>query len=548
MSDAGRIREQRDRFLAFSFAASDLLLEIDAGGAVVWALGAARGVTGADESALIGRGWLGLFAEEDRAVLGGLFARAEPVRRCGPLLVTLDESLGGKGRKAVISAIRMPGSDRFYVTLGFTSVLTARIGEALGAGQEALQGTDSFLRAAKDAMVLARTLGQEIALTLLDIEGVEEMRARLGTDAARELEDAIGRFLAGKSLDGQSAGILAEGRFGLVHDAELPASSFGAQISKLAGKEGASLTVRTRTLSGALEQMDERGIGKALLYALGEFERRGAKSPIRGLDTSFRDYLGANTEKVGQFRSFVEQLKFEIFFQPVVDLKTLEAHHFEILSRFPSAEPTAEWVAFGEDVGLSTDFDAAVCERVINYLLYKSAGRRTRFAINLSPASLRNDKFLGDLLSRIKKTPDLAGRMIFELSGFPEALQNEKVEGFIRTVREAGVEVGFDDFPVVSGMAPELQSLPVNYVKLDGGRIRRMLASSREAGQMRDAVARCHDLGIVPIAEIVETDDQAWRLRHMGFTLAQGFLFAPPRPKPDYAPPEKALAQIAGHA
>lgn len=546
MTDTGRIREQRDRFLAFSFATADLLLEVDEKGAVAWALGAARGITGIDESALIGRPWLDLFSVEDRPVLSTLQSRAEPMRRRGPLLVTLEND-AGPGKKAVLTAIRMPGADHLHVTLGFTSVLTARISEALGTGREALEGSDAFIRAAKDAMVLARTLGQEIALTLLDIEGMEEIRERLGGDAAQEMEQAIGSYLAGKSLDGHTAAIIGDGKFSLVHDAGLSPGPIGEHLSKIAG-DGASLNIRTRTLTGDLEVMDDREIGKALLYTLGEFERSGAKLPIRSLNTGFRDYLSANPARVGQLRESIEQLRFDIFFQPVVDLKTWEAHHFEILSRFQTKGSTAEWLAFGEDVGLSTDFDAAVCERVINYLLYKSPGRRSRFAINLSPKSLKNEKFLADLLARIKKNADLAGRMIFELSELPSLDRNDRALNFIKSVKDMGSEVGLDDFLAPSAIIPEIQNLPIDYVKFDGARIRRVLSSERESGQIRDAVARCKDLGIRTIAEIVETDDQAWRLRHMGIELAQGFLFAPPRPKPEYTPPEKIPGPVAGHA
>lgn len=546
MADPEPIRAQRDRFLAFSFAAADLLLEVAEDGTVAWALGAVRGLTGTDDSALLGRPWLSLFAEEDRPVLSNLQTRAEPVRRCGPLLVTLDETLGS-GKKAVLTAIRMPGSTRLYVTLGFTSVLTARISEALGATHEALQGTDAFVRAARDALVLARTLGQEIALTLLDIEGVEELRERRGAKAAQEIEDAIGSYLAGKSLDGHSAAIIAKGRYGILHDAEMPADPLKTHIARLAGEE-AGLTVRARTIPADLTAMEDREIGKALLYTLGEFERQGVKLPVRSLETSFRDYLGANTAKVGQLRSLIEQLGFDIHFQPVVSLKTYEAHHFEILSRFQGPGSTAEWIAFGEDVGLATDFDAAVCERVINYLLYKSPGRRTRFAINLSPASLRNEKFLGDLLARIRKTADLASRMIFELPGLPGPDKTDRLTAFIRTVAEMGIEVGLQDALLPSGALPDLQGLPVTYIKFDGNRIRRALASGRDSARIGDAIARCRDLGITTVAEIVENDDQAWRLRHMGIDLAQGFAFAAPRPKPDYAPPEKIPGPVAGHA
>src|SRR3546814_2377988 len=68
-TEVEQLRDQRDRFLAFAFAASDLLLEIGDDSQIRYAVGATNQLLGGSPAAVIGRGWLDLFAAEDRPLL-----------------------------------------------------------------------------------------------------------------------------------------------------------------------------------------------------------------------------------------------------------------------------------------------------------------------------------------------------------------------------------------------------------------------------------------------------------------------------------------------
>jgi PAS domain-containing protein len=68
-SEAEQLREQRDRFLAFAFAASDLLLEIGDDSMIRYAVGATNQLLGGPPASVIGQGWLDLFVAEDRPLL-----------------------------------------------------------------------------------------------------------------------------------------------------------------------------------------------------------------------------------------------------------------------------------------------------------------------------------------------------------------------------------------------------------------------------------------------------------------------------------------------
>src|SRR3546814_7366330 len=89
LTEAEQLREQRDRFLAFAFAASDLLLEIGDDSQIRYAVGATNQLLGGSPAAVIGRGWLDLFAAEDRPLLVAKAGELTPGKRCGPVLVSI---------------------------------------------------------------------------------------------------------------------------------------------------------------------------------------------------------------------------------------------------------------------------------------------------------------------------------------------------------------------------------------------------------------------------------------------------------------------------
>ena len=92
LSEAEQLREQRDRFLAFAFAASDLLLEVGDDSQIRYAVGATKQLLGGGPQEFIGKGWLDLFVEEDRKLLVAKVGDLAAGSRCGPVLVSIRQS------------------------------------------------------------------------------------------------------------------------------------------------------------------------------------------------------------------------------------------------------------------------------------------------------------------------------------------------------------------------------------------------------------------------------------------------------------------------
>lgn len=540
-----KLKQQRDRFLAFSFASADLFIEVEPDGAISYSLGAARSLTGVNETNIQGQQWLELFAKEDRTTVAEMRNKAKIGKRCGPYLIKLADSIGG-GRQAIVTGITMPSDPKFYLTIGFTNVLMAKYAQQVRAVEEhELLDKDTFLYAAREALDMARSLGQDLDLTLLDIDNIADIKQRLGDEKWQKFSDSITHLLNSKSADGQAAAEIKEGRYSIIHDSTVNADSLKEEIVRLSREtdpDGAEFVVGSKTVSADLSSLSERDTTKALIYTINEFERKGTSMTIESLNGGFKNYVSTNAQKIVQFKTMVEQLNFDLHFQPIVNLETGDVKHFEMLSRFKDNESTQEWIVFGEDIGMAADFDIAVCERAINYLLYKSQGRRTKFAVNLSGQSIQNEQFFKTLHTKLSMNKELSERLMFEITESTTITDLEMVNHFISILQGDGYKVCLDDFGAGSASFQYLHRLHVDYVKIDGSYTRKILTSERDAIMVKNLTQMCRDLNIDVIAEMIEQQEQSDRMQDLGVQFGQGYLFGKATPKPEYDNPKKKPA------
>lgn len=536
MSDRDILKNQRDSFLAFAFASADLLLEVSENGKIVFATGAAKGLTGIDEKNLIGRDWLEIFSPGEQAMMITTYDRAKPGLRCGPLLVRMNEDL--VGRQAIVSGLKMPGSDKFYLTLGLNNEIMTKISHLLAdPAKPCLLGPENFPEAAAEALEKARARENDIHLTLFEFSPSKEHKDRIGEQNWNRFLQTIGDILIAQSFDGYAAAHLSEGRYGLMHDAQINAAVLRGQIAALTMEQdpsGQGIKVRSKTITSDLETLDERDAARAIVYTLREFERKGTGLTIETLNSGFESYVAANAQKIKEFQNFIERSNFTLHFQPIVDMETRELSHYEVLSRFDHGN-THEWIMFGEDIGMAPEFDMAVCDRAINHILFKAGGTRTKFSINLSGQSIEDENFCRTLRMKLDKHKDLSERLMFEITESTHIRNIDRVGKFVSDLQKKGYKIALDDFGANASSFQYLQRLNVNYVKIDGKYIRKLLTSQRDISIVKNLAQMCKELRIDVIAEFVEEESQLVMLSDMGIQYGQGYLFGRPKSTPEYS-------------
>ena len=140
------LRRDRDRFLAFSFAAADALLEIDRDWKVVFAVGAVQSFFGVHDKDFIGSDFLSFLDDGDRILIRSRIARLKDGMRLEPVffhLKTFDKSL-------LLSGCRLPHmGDKLFLAISKSGEIAHADGNQAGNSQRLLDEQDFIASSTK---------------------------------------------------------------------------------------------------------------------------------------------------------------------------------------------------------------------------------------------------------------------------------------------------------------------------------------------------------------------------------------------------------------
>ncbi|MGH7476105.1 MAG: putative bifunctional diguanylate cyclase/phosphodiesterase [Longimicrobiales bacterium] len=276
-----------------------------------------------------------------------------------------------------------------------------------------------------------------------------------------------------------------------------------------------------------------------------------AKASGRGhyqiFDRQMHAHVVAQLQLETDLRHAVARREFTLLYQPIVSLADGSLQGFEALLRWRHPArglltPDA-FIEAAEDSGLIVPIGLWVLRHACTQL----ADWQTRFpqvtplsmAVNLSPRQFMQP----DLVEQVLGIASAAGIQ-------PTALHLEITEGAVmenpelatstlRRLRHAGVRLCIDDFGTGYSSLSVLHQFPIDTVKIDRSFVKRMGNGGQSLGLVATIVSLARHLGMEPVAEGVETEEQRSRLRAMGSRFGQGFLFATP------LEPIRAAAMIA---
>ena len=255
-------------------------------------------------------------------------------------------------------------------------------------------------------------------------------------------------------------------------------------------------------------------------------------------------------------RSAIQFRQMEVWFQPIVSLATGRPIAAEALCRWhhPNFGDVApgEFIPIAERNSEILNIGAFVQERATEIMGMIRTSRSYRagdfqITINASANELAWPRFGEQFLARLKAVESLPEWFVIETTEKALAQRDDAVAQNIRVLREAGVAVSLDDFGADYASIERLRELPVDRVKIDRRFISQLLDNERVDQTVEAAVALAQELGMRCIAEGVETNEQAARLRAMGCAAAQGFLFAPAVPDTELLDVLRDLSNAGDH-
>ncbi|WP_432472947.1 bifunctional diguanylate cyclase/phosphodiesterase [Amphritea sp. HPY] len=231
----------------------------------------------------------------------------------------------------------------------------------------------------------------------------------------------------------------------------------------------------------------------------------------------------------------VDELNFELHYQPIIDSKTQEIVSVEALIRWNDAQlgavPPDQFIPLAEENGLILAIGAWVMEEAAQQqsVWKKSNLPCLKIAINVSSIQLNQPDFaqqMADLLIKYKLSKDDLYVELTEtalLQGEGLALDN------LHKMHQLGISIALDDFGTGYSSLSYLQNLPIDILKIDRSFI--MNLQEHNNGVILSAIiTMAHALGMKVVAEGVEDHQHLAFLDTEGCDLLQGYLFSRPCP------------------
>jgi len=246
-----------------------------------------------------------------------------------------------------------------------------------------------------------------------------------------------------------------------------------------------------------------------------------AFAPSQVQESRRRRYVQLAEELIGALNAH----RLELAFQPVVSAETSEIQWYEALARIHqddgSAKPISGHIEAAEKLGLVHLLDRRVLDLAIEAL----PTAPHPIAINVSADTTSDDEWRDRLVEVLKLKPELAGRVLIEITETAAPGEMAEAAQFVAILRGAGVRVAIDDFGAGQTSFRTLRALGVDLVKIDGAFVTNLSTSNEDRAFVRAIVGLAKEIGFKTVAEKVENGETAALLRQMGVDFFQGDFF-----------------------
>ncbi len=362
-------------------------------------------------------------------------------------------------------------------------------------------------------------------LALVRLARLGEVSERLGhadTDALlRSLAHHLDQI--GKVRGGGVAGRLGGGDFALLLPASLDPAAVGRDITqhlKLLKQEETQLALG---LPSALITYSQGDKANALLSSLD-----GALATAEN-DGDLAQLIAEGPERLPLFnshaewrRALEEAMETGVYLGhfPVLDVKG-HLLHLECPSRlrlkgeWRNAGVFMPWISRLE---LNAQLDIAVAGTALTEI----ARHGKPLGINLSPASVRNARFVLDLRALIHSQRDAARKLWIEV---PESMVIHDLESFRSLCRELlpfGCQLGLEHVGREFRRISDLHDIGLAYLKIDASLVRGVDTSPEQQTILRGMATLCHSIGVKAIAEGVDSLQESELLYELGMDGVTG--------------------------
>ncbi len=264
--------------------------------------------------------------------------------------------------------------------------------------------------------------------------------------------------------------------------------------------------------------------------ALAEAKRAGRDCYVHYRMTEVQRERQRRSLSIGEnVQAALRQGRVLFAFQPIVSAETGEVDYFECLLRMRETDgrvvTAGEFVPVIEQLGFIRLVDRFVLDKAIEELANHP---EVRLGLNISGLTAADRPWLRALISQLRHRPDIACRLVVEITETAALYDIEESARFVATLRHAGCRVALDDFGAGHTSLRYLQSLAVDTVKIDGSFVKNLAGSPDNQVFLRHLLGLAKGFGFSTVAECVETEEEAAILLREGVGFLQGYYYGRP--------------------
>jgi EAL domain-containing protein (putative c-di-GMP-specific phosphodiesterase class I) len=245
-----------------------------------------------------------------------------------------------------------------------------------------------------------------------------------------------------------------------------------------------------------------------------------------------RERVARRVELERMLRHALDERQVEVWFQPIVTMPAGRVRGFEALVRWQVGGrmvSPAEFIAVAEESGLIVPLGSHVLDEACRQLAW---WRRTNprasnlyVSVNLSPRQV----WASDIVEMVSDTlhrHGLPGEALWlEITESVMMEDSVTTTAVFTELRALGVRLAVDDFGTGFSSLSYLKRFPVSRVKIDRSFVAGLGEHEADSSLVAAIIAMASALELEPVAEGVESPEQARRLVELGCTHAQGFLY-----------------------
>jgi diguanylate cyclase (GGDEF)-like protein/PAS domain S-box-containing protein len=228
-------------------------------------------------------------------------------------------------------------------------------------------------------------------------------------------------------------------------------------------------------------------------------------------------------------REAIWRQEIDVFYQPIIDLKTGRIVSVEALARWlhptRGLVPPSQVIALAEDAGLIVQLGELVMVRACEDATRMPEG--VRVSVNLSPVQFAKSNIVDSVIFALANSLLAAERLVIEITEGVLLAETEQNLETLRRLKNVGVSIALDDFGVGYSSLGYLTTFRFDEVKIDKTFVDKLDRIESRA-VLSSIVQLSQSLSLTTVVEGIETAEQLATVIPLGIELAQGYLFGSP--------------------